>query len=452
MKTMNYKRTVLFIVLFNFVFLLVNFSFSYALDAKRSVLDNGLTLMIVERQNLPVVKVSIGIDAGNLHEPEEKAGLASLTAGLLAQGTKNRTAQEISAEIEFVGGSVGASGGGDYITATLSVLKKDINLGFELLSDIILNPLFAEDEISKKIERIKAGLKAREEDPGFVVSKEFNKAVFGSHPYGRLVSGTVETLDNIDRADLIEFHSKYYVPNNAIVVVVGDITVEEVEQLIGKYFKPWKAKDIPSPSLPEIAFQKERNVITVDKDLTQANIILGHLGVSRDNPEYYALSVMNYILGGGGFASRLMQNIREDKGLVYSIYSFFSPKKYSGSFQVRLQTKNESANIAIKEILSEIRTLGSEVVSDTELSDAKSFLTGSFPMRLETSSRIAGFLVAVEYYGLGLGYIDDYPQFINSVTKEEVLRVAKKYLDPDNYTLVVVANQQKAALKEEFKK
>ncbi len=445
---MKFRKIIFISLVLQFVICIL-ISSSYALDVKRSVLENGLTLMTVERHNLPIVKVSIGINAGSLHEPEDKAGLANLVASLLDEGTKNRTAQQISEEIEFVGGGVGASGGDDYIKVSLSILKKDLDLGFKLLSDIILNPVFPEDELKKKIERTKASLQSREEDPGFLASRDFKKAVFGSHPYGRLVSGTAETLDNISRDDLVEFHSAYYAPNNAVMAVVGDVTPGEVSSLINKYLSGWKAREVSKTMQPVFAMQTERNVITIDKNLSQATIIFGHLGVSRDHPDYYSLSVMNYILGGGGFASRLMQNVREEKGLVYSIHSYFSPDKYSGTFQVGLQTKNESANTAIAEVLNEIQRIRSEQVSDLELSDAQSFLTGSFPMRIETSARIAGFLVAVEYYGLGLDYIDNYPQFIYSVTKEEVLRVARKYLVPDNYTLVVVADQDKAALNKE---
>ncbi|HDH52938.1 MAG TPA: insulinase family protein, partial [Nitrospirae bacterium] len=328
----NLKKIIYVTLILQFAICIFNSS-SYALDVKRRVLDNGLTLLIVERHNLPVVKVAVGINAGNLNEPEEKAGLANLVASLLTEGTKKRTARQISEEIEFVGGSVGASGGYDYITVSLSVLKKDINLGFDLLSDIILNPVFPMEEINKKRQRIKGSLKAMEESPGYIASKEFRKAVFGSYPYGRLLTGTTETLDGITRDDLVDFHSEYYVPENSIMAVVGDITDEEVEKLIDKYFSRWSAGKIKKTPLPELKITKERKTITVDKDLTQANIILGHSGVSRDNPDYYSISVMNYILGGGGFASRLMQNIREDKGLVYDIHSFFAADKYGGRFQ-----------------------------------------------------------------------------------------------------------------------
>jgi zinc protease len=449
-RRMRFKKIIFYLLILHFTFLIFHSS-SHALDVDRTVIENGLTLMIVERHNLPVIKVTVSFDAGSLRETADKAGLANLTASLLTEGTEKRTGSEISEAVEFVGATLNASGGDDYITVNLSVLSKDLELGFELLSDVLLNPSFTEDEITKKIERIKGSLIAREENPGFVASKEFKKAVFGAHPYGRLISGSPETLDRIKRDDLVNFHSAYYVPNNAIMSVVGDVTPEEVKELLKKYFSGWYAKKIKTIFLPEPEKIKKKKTITINKELTQANIILGHMGISRDNPDYYAVSVMNYILGGGGFASRLMQNIRDDKGLVYSIYSFFAADKYAGYFRVSLQTKNESANTAIEEILKEVKEIRSAFVSDAELSDAKSFLTGSFPMRIETSSRIAGFLVAVEYYRLGMDYIDKYPKYINSVTKEEVLRVAKKYLDPEQFILVVVADQEKALLKHGLK-
>jgi len=424
---------------------------AYALDVKRQVLKNGLKLLVVERHSVPIVRISIGINAGNLHEPVDKAGLASLVAGLLTEGTAKRTARQISEEIEFVGGSVGASGGGDYVTASLSVLKKDLDLGFELLSDIILNPSFPEQEIIKKKERIKGALRSQEDDPGYLSSREFKKAVFGAHPYGRLLTGTVETIDSITRDDIINFHSGHYVPENSIMPVVGDITNAEIEQLIQTHLGGWHPGNSSAASRHDVNMTRERKTITIDKDLTQANIVFGHTGISRENPDYYAVSVMNYILGSGGFSSRLMQNIRDDKGLVYDISSYFGADKFGGSFQVELQTKNESANTAIAEVLKEINQIRSSPVTENEIADAKSFLTGSFPMRIETGARIAGFLVAVEYYGLGSDYIDKYPEYINSVTREDVLRVAKKYLDPEKYILVVVADQEKAQLKDEYK-
>ncbi len=446
MKTIKLIKYFLFVLILNSSFIILNSS-ALALEVDRTVLPNGLTLLIVERHTLPVVKVSVGIKAGNICETAGMSGLANLTAGLLTSGTKTRTAHQISEEIEFVGGGVGASGGSDFVTASLSVLKKDIDIGFDLLADIIMNPSFPDDEVAKKKERIKGSLRSMEDEPGYLASRAFKQAVFGpEHPYGRQTSGTADSIDKIIINDIRTFHSQYYVPNNSTMAVVGDITTEEVKELIDKYFSGWKAGDVPALSLPEIKPLNESRLITIDRDLTQANIILGHIGVKREDPDYYAISVMNYILGGGGFASRLMQNIREEKGLAYDVHSYFAPAKYAGRFQAGLQTKNESANTAVRAVLDEMKAIMNVPVSDIELADAKSFLTGSFPMKIETGSRIAGFLIAVEFYGLGAEYIDNYPDYINRVSKNDIMRVAKKYLHPDNFVLVAVADLEKAVI------
>ncbi len=429
-----------------FVFLLVGVtSPTFAgMTADREVLPNGMVLLHEERNALPIVRVVLAIKAGSIAEPAEKAGLATLTADLLNEGTKRRSSKDISGEIEFVGGELGATGGADYITVTLSVLKKDVDLGFDLLSDIILNPVFSEDEIKRKKAVIISSIMQQKEEPGIVASKAFKKAVFGNNPYGRPVEGTEESIASITRDDIVGFHREFYVPNNAIMSVVGDITKGELHLLLDRYFKGWARKDVPEKPLPAVVPLSAPEIIKIDKDLTQANIILGHLGIGRENPDYYAVSVMNYILGGGGFASRLMDNIRDNKGLSYDVHSFFSANKYGGSFQAGLQTKNRTANTAISEILQEMERMRTEPVTDKELNDAKSYLTGSFPLRIDSNSKIAGFLIGVEYYNLGLDYVYKYKQLIESVTKDDVLRVAKKYLDTKAYVLVVVGNTKQA--------
>jgi len=419
----------------------------YALDANKKLLSNGLTVLHSEKHNIPIVMVTMIIKASQLDEHKEKAGLANLVAELLDEGTKNRKSQEISEEVEFIGASLGASASDDYTTVTLSVLKKDVEKGFELFSDIILNPVFPQEEIDRKKELIKGSLKQREEEPSFLADRAFRKEIFGEHPYGRLREGSIETLTALNREDLIKFHSKYFVPNNAIISVVGDLTANELNSLIKKYLGEWKIAALPEKQINPMPAEKIKKVIKIEKDVTQATISLGHLGISRDNPDFYAVSVMNYILGGGGFSSRLVQKIRDDMGLAYGVHSFFSPGKDKGAFEAGVQTKNESANKVISEILKQIEIIREEKVSDQELADAKAYLTGSFPRRLETNRKIADFLATVEFYNLGLDYADKYPSYINTVTKEDVLKVAQKYLDPENYALVVVANQKKAELK-----
>ena len=440
------RTDLLFFLTFALFFALCTNSFAEYI-AEREVLPNGLVLMHSEKKTLPVVNIVIAIKAGSVLEPPEKAGLANLTADLLNEGTITRSSRDISDKIEFVGGSLSTSGGLDYITVTLSVLKKDLELGFDLLSDIILNPAFSQEEVMRREKITKGNIMQMKDEPGVVASKAFQKAVYGEHPYGRPDEGTEETIDNITRQDIVDFHRSYYLPDNAIMAVVGDVNKKELDSLMDKYFKNWQMKEVKTRTLPELKNMDAPKVIRINKNITQANVMLGHLGISRNNPDYYAVSVMNYILGGGGFASRLMENIRENKGLSYDVHSYFSGNKYAGSFQAVLQTKNQTANEAIAEILKEMKRMRTEPVTDKELADAKSYMTGSFPLRLDSNSKIAGLLTAIEFYGLGLDYVDKYKKIINAVSKDDILRVAKKYLDPENYVLVVVGDLEKMSLK-----
>lgn len=443
MNDIRFRKT---LILSSILYLVLSLQ-AYALDVKRTILPTGLTVLHVERHNLPIVTVTLLIKASPFNEPPDKAGLANLTAELLTEGTKKRKAKEISEEIEFIGASLDSSAGSDFSTLRLSVLKKDIEKGFEILSDVLLNPTFLEEEIKRLKEMIKGNLRQSEEDPSFVADKTFRKAVYGDHPYGRLITGTPETIDKITREDLTRFHTEYYRPNNAILSIVGDITEAEVKGIIERYLGEWEPREIPSVN-KSIDIIKRKNVILIDKDLTQANIIIGHKGMERENPDYYAVSVMNYILGGGGFSSRLMQTVRDEMGLAYDINSQFDSMKNGGFFRVEVQTKNESANKVIEEVLKQINRIKKEPVSDQELEDAKAYLTGSFPRRFDTNKKIAEMLVAIEYYNLGLDYIDRYPEYIKSITKDDIIKVTEKYLDVENFVLIVVARQSEARIKE----
>lgn len=455
-EVMGLYRKLVTIFIFFAVFCLLSTDVS-AVDVKRHILPNGLVVLQSEKHNLPIVMLTLLIKAGQISEPGDKAGLANLTAELLTEGTKGRNSIEISEEIEFIGASLGTSAGRDYTKISLSVLKKDIHKGFELFSDILLNPVFPQKEIDRKRELIKGFLKQQEEDPSFLAGRAFRKEVFGEHPYGRLIEGYVETIDNINREDIVKFYSNYFLPINSILSVVGDLTADELETLIKRYLGEWKNADqqhhhllppVSKGKLGGVSVEKKRKkVVKIDKDLTQANIILGNLGISRDNPDYYTVLVMNYILGGGGFTSRLMQSIRDKMGLAYDVYSSFISYKKGGMFLIGVQTKNESSNTVIDEILKQINKIRKEKVTDKELSDAKSYLTGSFPRRLDTNRKIADFLTMVEFYNLGLDYAKKYPEYINSVTKEDIQRVANKYLEPENCVLVVIADQKKAKVK-----
>jgi zinc protease len=442
----NRKKTIFFAAL---VAILAMPVLAHAAEplGKRILLENGMVLLLSEKHDIPMVTVNMAITAGSTAEPAEKPGLASLTASLLTQGTAKRSAQQISREIDFVGGSLSTSGGDDYASASLRVLKKDVRTGFNLLADVLMNPAFDQKEIDRKVKETLAEIRRKQEEPGIVAENAFDKDVFGAAPYGRTDDDVAAYLPKLTRQDVLDFYAARYSPNHAIISVVGDITEKEAVAVLHECFKTWRKKEQALPASAEPPLIGKTTVKKIDKRITQANIAMGNVGISRENPDFYACTVMNYILGGGGFTSRLMDNIRDNKGLAYDVHSGFSPQKLPGAFTVTIQTKNESANDVIAETLKEIGRIQSEPVSEQELADAKAYLTGSFPLRMDTSAKIAGMLTAIEMYNLGLDYPQKYPALINAVTREDVRRVAKKYLHPDNMVIVVVADQEKAKLK-----
>jgi zinc protease len=441
------QRNAIFILIFLFIVQFARAGYSAEPLGKRIVLDNGMVLLLSEKHDIPMVTMNMALRAGGMVEPSDKPGLAAITASLLTQGTASRTANQISREIDFVGGSLSVSGGDDFASASLRVLKKDLRMGLDLLSDVLLHPIFDQKEIDRKVKETLAEIQRQKEEPDSVAGEAFAKAVFGDHPYGKSNDEVAAYLPKMARQDIIDFYSERYSPNNTIIAVVGDAGEQEIRQLLNEYFKSWKKTEQPLRSIARPPVREKTTVQKIDKSITQANIEMGHIGISREDPDYYAVMIMNYILGGGGFSARLMDNIRDNKGLAYDVHSGFSARKDPGAFSVSIQTKNESANEVIDETLKEIRRMQDELVSGKELADAKAYLTGSFPLKMDTSAKIAGILTSVEIYGLGLDYPQKYPGLINRVTREDIQRVAKKYLHPDMMAIVVVADQKKAKLK-----
>ena len=413
--------------------------------AKRTVLQNQLVLLVCEERSLPFVTIQLLIHSGSSRDPSGEEGLSYLTAKGLPLGTSKRNATAINEELDFMGASLHSSSGRDYATLSIRVLKKDLEKAIDLFMEVLTQPTFPDDELKREVQKTLAAIQSAEDDPGVVAEKQFNKTLFGNSPYGHPIEGTKESVPKLSRESVTRFYRSYYHPNNAILTVVGDMTSDEVKAKLVPLLEKWPKAEIPK--LPSISkFENEPKTVKINRPITQANIILGHAGVSRNNPDYYALTIMNYILGWGGFSSRLMEEIRVKRGLAYSAGSFFDVGKYPGSFQIVLQTKNESAKEAITLSLQQMERIQNELALGKDLERAKKYLIGSFPMRLDTQGKLANFLTQVEFYGLGLDYPDKYPSLIQSITREEVLRVAKKYLHPKKYILVVVANLKEAGM------
>ncbi|MEX5217293.1 MAG: insulinase family protein [Nitrospira sp.] len=417
------------------------------LSPVRFVTPNGITVLFLEQHYLPTVEVHALIKVGSAQDPSDKAGLANLVASLLDEGTATRSSKQIAEEIDFVGGALAAKASEDFTTASVRVLKKDAELGISLLADVLMHPAFHKQEFDRVRAQIVGEIASDEDDPGHVALKAFNQLVFHGHPYRWPSNGSEESLNKITPADVQQFHAREYLPNQTIMAVVGDLTQDQASALIQTHFGSWK-KATPPPFSPKKPAPVDRKMVQlIDKDLTQSTIILGHTGISRTSPDYYPITVMNYILGAGGFSSRLMDNIRDKQGLAYGVMSHFDARLMPGAFMVNLQTRTEATNQAITGVLQELKGMREGPVSDQEINDAKSFIMGSFPLRIDTSAKLAQVLAQVEFYNLGLDYFTQYPKAIEKVTKDDVLRVAKQYLDPQHYALVVVGAIAKAKVK-----
>ena len=405
--------------------------------AHREVLPNGIVLLVAERPGVPIVATRVFLRAGAAFEPSGRAGLANLTGALVARGTAKRTGPEIDAAIEFVGGSLEAGAGRDGLTASLSVLKRDLTLGLDLLADVVLAPAFPPEELKRKVAQIQAAIKRSEEDPNTVAGRALARLVYAGHPYATPVEGTIESVGKLTRDDVVAFYRGHARPDTTIVAVAGDVTVDEARREILKRFGGWAKPSAPAPTVPVAAPGGAPKSETIPKELSQATLMLGRQAIRQVDPDYFPLAVASYVLGGGS-ASRLYGRVRDEGGLAYAVYSYVSPAHYGASFVLSSQTR--TAEVAkVGEILKEeLARMTREPVKDDELRLAKDYLIGSFPLRLDTTAKVADFVVTIEEQGLGLDYADRYKASVAKVTAADVQRVAGKFFAPDAFHRVVV--------------
>lgn len=410
-------------------------------EVHSNVLSNGLTVLIVENPAIPAVAINASILTGARHDPEEKAGLAIMASRLLDEGTKSRTSLDIAEAIESAGGHLEADGSFERIVVASTVLKQDIDLALDLVSDLLINPIFPEEYIAKEKTRTLSEIASAKDRPQVLAGWALNELVYETHPLHRPSHGYPETVERITRQDLIHFHQRFFVPNNAILSIVGDFKVADVLALVEKRFGGWAAGPVDFPMVPKPVRQTSRREKYIPMPAQQLNIYLGHLGIERTNPDYYALQVLDTILGGGaGFTARIPQRLRDELGLAYTTFASITMTAGldPGRFIAYIATSPENMKLAIEGLLNEVRRIVEEPVTPEELQDAQDFLTGSFVFAFESSSQIARFLTHAHVYGLGFDFIEKYPRLIRSVTAGDIARVARQYLDSENYSLTVV--------------
>jgi zinc protease len=413
--------------------------------AARRTLSNGLDVLIVERHELPILTLELVVKGGETLVPEGKEGLASLTAELLTEGTTTRDTLQLAGALSEIGASIDAEGKLESSTVTLTTLTKHTAKALDLYTDVLLHPSFPEKDLNRlRLQRL-ARLQARLGQPTAIAGVVFPRILYGqAHPYGHPDLGTPKTIKGLTRDDVARFHERLFLPNNASLIVVGDTTPDVIAAELEQALKDWKPGEVPALVLPEPPPSKAVTVYLVDRPgAAQSVLAVGQVGVARSTPDYFPLTVMNAILGGQ-FSSRINLNLREEKGYTYGAHSHFSFRLGPGPFEAGGSVQTAVTKEALIELIKELTDItGPRPVTDTEMAFAKDRIIRGFPNKFETTFGVAGTLVDLVLYHLSPDYFTTYQAEVESVTKADVDRVAKKYLDPTRMAILVVGDRAK---------
>ncbi|HKV09520.1 MAG TPA: insulinase family protein [Thermoanaerobaculia bacterium] len=419
---------------------------------EQKTLGNGLRVVVVEQHEQPAVSVSMVLKAGKVFEPEGKAGLAEGTASLLTQGTQSRSAQQIAEAIDFVGGALNTRTGIESGFADARVTSDQLDLGLELLADVTQRPSFPQEEIERWRRQSLSGLQVQQQDAGYLADAAMARLVFGKHPNGRPADGTPESIQGLTREDFVAFHKRHYLANNAILAVVGDVKPAEAFAKVEKYFGAWgKGEEVQFPTF-EVPKRDKLEILVIDKpDAVQTEIRLGQVGLAFRDPDHHAADVYNSIVGDNANA-RLYEEIRRKRGLTYGANSFFLMGNQPGWFQVTTFTKTESTVEVVKVALDVLRGMQKEAVPQDELVSAKTFITGAFPLTIETPDGIAAQIVEAMKFGLGKEYIETYNDKVDAVTAADIQKFSQTRIQPDRMVVVLAGNAAgfRDALKKEL--
>jgi zinc protease len=402
-------------------------------------LANGLQVVAVSHHEQPAVSLLLIVRAGGARDPEGKSGVATLAAALLDQGTATKSAEQIADSIDSIGGLIGTGATSDMTTITAVVMKDSLAFGLDTVSDLARNPAFSPEELERQRQQMLSGLKVGYEDPDYIAGLVFDRLVYGFHPYGRPDSGTPESIASITRQDLVAFHKSWFGANNAILAVVGDVTAQEAFAGAERAFGSWGKAPITASQHPEPP-PSARRVVVIDRpDAVQTEIRVGNVGLPRKHKDFLALELAINILGGEG-GNRLHRVLRSDRGLTYGASADVNALNESGNIVADTDTRSETTGEALRLIVEEFWRLRRQRVRDEELADAKAYLTGSFPLTIETPSNIAKQVLNAVFYGLDLAELQTYRERVNAITPDDIQRVAGEYLRPDRLSIVLVGN------------
>jgi zinc protease len=404
-----------------------------------TTLDNGLRVVILEDKRLPLVSFRLAFYFGDIHDPQDSTGLTSAVTSMLNEGTENYTSLQLAEKIERLGASISASASDDFTIVAGSALSLYSSEVLHLLAEVTLRPSFPENELDLYRRNTIETLKFQRSQPGFLAGEQTARLIYGSHPYSK-VSPKASDIEKLDRRTLAKFHSRVFVPNNAMFIVVGDVERNELLTELNELFGDWQQGSFDAGVFDAPPSRSARGMTIVDRPgSAQSNIVLANLSINRTDADYFAMLVMNQVLGAGA-SSRVFMNLREEKGYTYGAYTRMNTKSLHGDFEATAEVRTAVTGDSLKEFFYELDRIRSERVGDQELADAKNFLTGVFPIRAETQEGLTNLIVNQHLYGLDEDYLQTYREKIDAITADDVYRVANKHVRPDEMAIIIVGD------------
>lgn len=411
--------------------------------SQRVTLTNGLRIVVLEHHKTPTFIMRMVFLTGGLSDPPDYHGLSQFTANLLREGTSIRSSKQIAEQLDSVAATLtGTSGSSSFISfVDATGQAENFDQILEIFTDVIRNPRFPSDEVAKYAARSLSQSEIQKSDPGFLAQQQFVQAVYGNHP-ASIILPPVESLKKLTAADLVRFHSTYYRPNNAILLVTGDVTLKELLPKFEKMFGDWKSIPVTKSDTPRVPAQSKSRIYLVDRpDSVQTVLQLGNLGIERTHPDYFKLLVMDRIIGGP--AGRLFNNLRENKGYTYGAGSYFSASKYPGVWTANSAVRTEVTDGAMHEFMYELKRMRDEKVTPVELENAKRAIVGRFALSLELQQPLLQNIFAEESFGLPDDYWVTYPKKVFAITREDIQQAARKYIDLEHLQIVAVGDASK---------
>jgi zinc protease len=404
-----------------------------------TTLPNGLRVVILEEKRLPLVSYRLAFRTGSANNPPDMPGLMSLMTGLLNEGTETRSSKQIADEIARMGATLGAGATSDYTTVAASALSIYGDRMLELLADVALHPSFPQNEIDITKQNTKQALIQQRTQPSFLAGERLASVLFGQHPYA-VVSPTNASIDAVTREKLQSFHQQMFIPNNAVLFVVGDVERADVLKRVGELFGKWERGQVAAENFPAPPVRTERAIYLVDRPgSAQSTIVIANLAINRSSPDYFPMLLLHTMLGGS-FSPRLDQNLRENKGYTYGASSVLDTRRAGGTFRATAEVRTPVTGASLKEFFYELDRIRTEPIPEQELQNNKAFLTGLLPIRIETQEGLTDQLVQLKMFDLPDNYLQNYRERVNAVTAADVQRVAQKYLTTDKDAIIIVGD------------